>query len=85
MSKEEVYQLIKEKTYKLKDENGVQITITSEEMLSPEAKLDLNEQTLFHNLKGLKKSNDIHYIINKITRYKEGRKITFNQTIWWVE
>ena len=81
MSKDEVYQFIKEKTYLRKDECGAQLTITSDEMLKTNL---VNEQTLFRNLKGLKKSKDVHYIINKVTRYKEGRKVTFFQTRWWV-
>lgn len=82
MSKDDVYQFMKEKTYNLIDESGAQLTITSEEIIEG---LQLNEQTIYSNLKKLKKNEDIHYIINKITRYKEGSKFTFNQTVWWVE
>ena len=47
--------------------------------------LNINEQTLYANLKGLKKWEEIKYLNFKVTRFKEGRKVTFKQTYWWVE
>ena len=80
MSKEEVFNLIKKRTLdKLVD--GKQIKLTGQEILE---ELKVNEATLYKNLNGIRTWDGVKTEKCIVIRYKEGRKIKFNQTYWWI-
>ncbi len=77
----QVYDFIKKKTFN-KFEKGEQVKITVNEIINS---LDINEQTIYTNLKEVIKYDDIYNEVYQVRRTKNGRKIRFNQTIWWCE
>jgi len=79
----EVYEYIKQQTYK-KVEDGKQVKIIADELL---LNLPENEQTIFANLKRLSKGKNSLIKCEKcvVLRYKEGRKIKFKQKYYWIE
>lgn len=80
IGKEEVFEFIKSRTYRKLDE-GKQIKLTAQEILE---NLDINEGTLYKNLKGIRCWPDVKVDTYKIRRFKEGRKIYFEQDYWWI-
>ena len=76
---DDVYNYLHQKTYKQKNGDG-QVKITASDMMMD---LDSNEQTIYSNLRRLKKREDVCFEIFRVIRFKEGRKIVFNQTYWW--
>ena len=81
MSKDEIFEYLKDRTYK-KKKDGEQVKVTVEELIK---NLDLNEQTIYRNLSGLKKWKDIKFEQQKIKRMKNGRIYVFKMKKWWVE
>lgn len=82
MSKEEIYDYIKQVTYKKKDLNGEQLKITATDILKA---LKVNKQSMYSNL------SNIHWIYPeikcekyKIRRFKKGKTCIFRQRFYWI-
>ena len=58
-----------------------QVKISAIELSSAEQ----NEATIYRNLRDLTKAQEVHKVTFKVRRYKEGRRITFNKSWFWVE
>lgn len=77
----EIYELLKEKT-KGKVENGKQVMIAAHELLD---ELSQNEPTIYANLRRLSKRPEVKYKTFKVVRFKEGRKVTFKKTWFYID
>jgi len=78
---DEIYDYLKDKTYKKKID-GIQVKITAEEI---KEQFSYNTQTVFANLRRLSKRKDVCndvYLI-KLTNYRDQTMI--EQTFWWCE
>ena len=76
----EVYEYLKEKTLG-KFDNGEQVKVTAEELIR---ELDLNQQTIYSNLRRLRLTEGVKHEVYQVRRHKEGRQIVFNQNFWWI-
>jgi len=82
MSKEELFKFIKEKTYLEFDRDNGQTKITAQEIIG---NIKGNEATIYKNLKKITKWPGMYHETWRINRYKEGKKLTFKQTYYWIE
>ena len=84
MSKEQVYDYIKKYTYKQVDDKGSQLMIPVDKLIND---LEINEATIYANLKKLSKQSDVKYKIRKVRLsddYEE-KEYIFEMKYWWIE
>ena len=82
MSKELVFEFIKQQTLGKKDGEGEQIRLTSEQIKNG---LDFNEATVFANLRELNKFPGFQISKYRIRRIKGGRYYVFPMRYYWIE
>ena len=77
----EIYELLKQKTEgKVKD--GKQVMVSAEELMN---ELNENEPTIYANLRRLTKRTEVCCKTYKVKRLKEGRKVTFKKTWFFID
>ncbi len=76
-----MYEYLRKQTYKKYNGDG-QVKITASDMLN---ELEANEQTVFANLRRLTKRPEVKKETFLIKRWKEGRKLVFKQSYFWIE
>ncbi len=81
MSKEEVFQYIRERTYNKLDKEGNQVKVCVADIIRC---LQIREQTVYRNLSKLKDWEEVKHERYKITRLKDGKKFKFKITKWWI-
>ncbi len=78
ISKEEVFEFIKEKTLN-KFENSKQVKVSANEIIK---ELELNEQTVYANLRKL---TNVCFETYQTRLFRNGKRYKFKQKLYWIE
>ena len=78
----DVFEYLEKETRGKFDEDGEQVKLTEEQI---ERNTEGNKSTVYANLRRIKEREGVKHEVYQVRRHKEGRKIVFEQSFWWIK